>query len=207
MDCVIKNNKNVYIRLNSNGTPVSCNKHDASVFEYNKAKNILNSLPRTLKKFHFHISYISEKINNTDNQSIVIHKEFLDNTDNEHITRWVDKFGICQDIIDEAKNRLEELGKLLSNVDKEISNELHLIELEKDKNAYEGYLFYKTIRDVLRKRRKLKDEQLVLYAIIKMNFRNFDSEIIKKTVDGLAKRKFTMRVIDNEDNDDSDELW
>lgn len=53
MDYVIKNHKNVYIRLNQNGTPVACTKDEATLFEGPKAKNILDSMPRTLKRLNF----------------------------------------------------------------------------------------------------------------------------------------------------------
>ena len=52
MDYVIKNHKNVYIRLNKNGTPVTCAEHEKTLFEYSKAKNILNGLPKTLRRLN-----------------------------------------------------------------------------------------------------------------------------------------------------------
>ena len=38
MDYVIKNHKNLYIRLNKNGTPVTCAEHEKTLFEQSKAK-------------------------------------------------------------------------------------------------------------------------------------------------------------------------
>ena len=60
MDYVIKNHKNVYIRLNSNGRPVTCEEHQKTLFEESKAKNILNTLPKTLKKLEFEIEVIPD---------------------------------------------------------------------------------------------------------------------------------------------------
>ena len=34
LDYVIKNHKNVYIRLNKNGAPVTCGEHEKTLFEY-----------------------------------------------------------------------------------------------------------------------------------------------------------------------------
>lgn len=53
MDYVIKNHKNVFIRLNENGKAVTCLEYDKTLFDYTKAKNVLNSLPKTLKKLIF----------------------------------------------------------------------------------------------------------------------------------------------------------
>lgn len=53
MDYIIKNHKGVHIRLNSNGAPVTCAEHEKTLFEYSKAKNILNSLPKTLRRLNF----------------------------------------------------------------------------------------------------------------------------------------------------------
>lgn len=40
MNYVIKNYKDVYIRLNQNGAPVTCAEHEKGLFEYSKAENI-----------------------------------------------------------------------------------------------------------------------------------------------------------------------
>ena len=59
MDYVIVNaNKNVYIRLNDKGSPETCTKQAAQKFEKSKAKNILDNLPRSLKRFHFKIQVV-----------------------------------------------------------------------------------------------------------------------------------------------------
>lgn len=49
MDFVIKNNKNVYIRLSENGKAETCKEKNMGKFTEQKAKNILKSLPKTLK--------------------------------------------------------------------------------------------------------------------------------------------------------------
>lgn len=38
MDYVIRNHKNLYIKLNENGKPVTCAEHEKSLFEQSKAK-------------------------------------------------------------------------------------------------------------------------------------------------------------------------
>ena len=203
MDYVIKNHKNVFIRLNENGKAVTCTEFDKTLFEFSKAKNVLNSLPKTLKKLNFKIEAIPEV--EKPKQVVVEKKEkkviqSKNYTPSENLICWLEKFRLCDDIITEAKGRKEELCVNLSNCDKELSNELHKIELESNKNACAGFLEYKKVKTILEKRRNIKDELMIISNILSMDFRSFDSEDIKKSIEGLSKRKFTLRVI--EDCDD-----
>lgn len=193
MDCVIKNGKNVYIRLNGDGRPVSCTESEKMIFEEVKAKNILKNLPKNLKRMNFKIEY--EKNNVSGNKESITKTIQNDNyilPDN--IREWIRKFGICDDILKEAKKRKDELDVILSNYDRSISNLLHEIELEKKKNAYEGYLKYKELKDIVDERRKAKDEWMIISNVLHMDFRNLDKEVIHKAVAGLAKRKFAYRI-------------
>lgn len=194
MDYCIKNFKNIYIKLNENGTPVSCIEKAKGVFEYSKAKNICDNLPKSLKKMNFKVQAIPETI--TKKQNVVIKKDgyVLSN----QIALWLNDLSTCNEIIETARKRQKELNIALSNTDKELSNELHKIELEKSKNACAGYMEYKQIKQILEKRRIIKDELLLVTYILKMDFRNFNMDRIQKVVDGLGKRKYSMRITDTD---------
>lgn len=74
MNCVVTNDK-LYIRLNSEGSPVTCSKSNAQVFEKDKAENIQKNLPKVLKNFHFRVKPISKSDqeviqNKTDSDSV-----------------------------------------------------------------------------------------------------------------------------------------
>lgn len=43
---IVSQNHKVYIRLDKNGTPVTCGINDAQRFESSKAKNIAEHLPK-----------------------------------------------------------------------------------------------------------------------------------------------------------------
>ena len=116
----------------------------------------------------------------------------------DDINRWIEKFGICDDILKEAKDRKEELNSIISNYDKAVNNWLHEVELEKKKNASGGYLKYRDIKNIVDARRKAKDEWLIINNILKMDFRNLDRDVVNKAVVGLANRRFTYRVIEEE---------
>lgn len=200
LDYVIKNHKNVYIKLNHDGKPVTCTEREKSLFEFSKAKNICGNLPKTLKKLNFNVEPIPDIMSKQDEsgKTNVISGE--DYSIPDTVLRWLDKFGICDELINEARKRKDELVENLSNADKEFSNIIHKIELEKPKDLYQGWLLYKEVKTNRKKRRCIKDELLIISGILKMDFRNFDSQNIKKAVDGLANRKFAVRIVEEDED-------
>jgi len=172
------------------------------LFEQSKAKNILASLPKTLKKLHFIVEPIpdigQEKLNSSLNNKVIQVDNYVIP---EQIKQWIEKFGICDDILKEAQTRKDELTKIISNCDRAVSNWLHEVELEKKKNACGGYLKYKDIKEIVDKRRMVKDEWIIINNILRMDFRNLDREVVNNAVVGLTKRKFTYRVVEEEETE------
>ena len=202
MDYVIKNYKNLYIRLNKNGTPVTCAEYEKTLFEQSKAKNILAGLPKTLKRLNFKVEPILDvgqnKLNSSEDRKTIKNENYIIP---DQITQWIEKFGICDDILKEAKKRKEELVKLLSDVDKEFSNMVHEVELEEKIDMYGAWEERNKWRRNRRKRREIKDELLIISNVLKMDFRNLDRSTIDKVVRGLAKRKFIYRVVEEEETE------
>lgn len=201
MDYVIKNNKNLYIRLNKNGTPITCAGHEKTLFEHSKAKNILDGLPKTLRRLNFKVEAIPDmkpkEILNGNTQKKVI--EGGDYIVSDQIKQWIEKFGICDDILKEAQKRKDELNKALSEIDKEFVNIIHEIEFEGKVDLYGGWQERNKVKENREKRREIKDEILVISSVLKMDFRNLDRNTVDKIVTGLAKRKFTYRVVEEEE--------
>ena len=203
---VIKNDKNVYITLNKNGQPNPCTENDKGKFDKVKAQNILNSLPKTMKRMGFKLECVPDVIVQTPIQKIVKEesKKIIENTDyhpSENITQWVNKFGQCSDIIKEAKNRYEELEKQLHIYDQELIDVLHNIELELPKDLYSAWLLYKKIRENRRNRRQLKDEMLIIHNVLKeIDDTKISRERTQKAIDGLFDRKYTYRVVEVDEN-------
>lgn len=54
----IYNDEKIYLKLNDNGYPIVCSESEKHVFEYSKAKNIVDNLPRALKKLNFRVVVI-----------------------------------------------------------------------------------------------------------------------------------------------------
>lgn len=201
MNYVIKNHKNLYIRLNENGKPVTCSEKERGVFEYSKAKNILDNLQKTLKKLNFKVEAIPETIRRRGEEHKKVEMKVIQNENYvipDQVLQWVEKFGICDDILKEAQKRRIELNDILSNFDRGISNWMHDVEMEKKRNACAGYKKYSEIKDIVDKRRVIKDELTIICNILQMDFRQLDRDVVNKAVIGLAKRKFTYRVVEED---------
>ena len=196
MEYIIKNHKNVYIRLNSNGRPVTCVEHDKTLFEFSKAKNIVDSLPKTLKRLHFKVEAIPEIIAKEEEEKVIEKENYLVSN---NITKWIEKFGICDDILKEAQKRKDELHRELTNIDRQFSNLVHQIELEGKVDLYGGWIERNKIKENREKRRDIKDELIIISNVLKMDFRNIDRNEINKAVEGLANRKFTYRIIEEDE--------
>lgn len=130
MGYVIKNNVGVYICLDENGQPMTCSKVYKQVFTEQKARHVLKHIPKKLRKFNFQVVNIDEqseeKENNTDepkqepqeapkilekdlsSESAKSQKKVITSSDyapGENITRWIEKFGDCEDTLNEAKKQ------------------------------------------------------------------------------------------------------
>lgn len=201
MDYCIKNNKNVYLKLNEKGTPVTCVGSVKGVFEFSKAKNILGSLPKTLKRLNFQVEPIPEiptkKEKTSEKKSIQSNTYVV----TENISRWIDKFGTCADILNEAKEREIELIKELEESDKELLDILHIIEIENSKDMFSGWKIYKSIRDNRKQRRNIKDEIIIVENVLReINPSSIQRERVQKAVEGLIGRKYRFRIVEEEEN-------
>lgn len=204
MDYVIKTSKNVYIKLNKNGAPITCPDHEKGVFEYSKATNIANSLKKSLKKLNFRVEPLPDITPQINKEIVSIFKQkAIESSDyevSENVTRWIDKFGNCYDVLKDAEHVLKTLIVELENCDKELLDILHSIELESPKDLYGGWKIYKAIRQNRKNRRNIKDETLIINNVLeKINPSCLKREQVKKAVDGLIGRKYKFRVIEAEE--------
>lgn len=194
MDYIIKNNKQVYIRIN-NGKVETCAENFRGIFTEQKAKNILNSLPKTLKRYNFHVEAmpdITPKVKETKIYEIP-----------EEVSQWINKFGTCGEILAEAKARSDILVAQLNTCDEELIDIAHEAELESNLNMYKGYLVYVRLRDNRRKRRKLKDELMIISDVLDdVSPSKLHKSRIQKAVNGLLHRKYKYRITEVEDEGD-----
>lgn len=194
MDYVIKNNNKVYIRIN-NGKVETCSENYKSIFSESKAKNILSSLPKTLKRYNFHVEAVPDIPPKTkENKTYVVPEE---------VSRWINKFGTCGEILAEAKARSDILIAQINSCDEQLIDIAHEAELESDLNMYKGYLIYVRLRDNQRMRRKLKDELLIISDVLDdVSPSKLHKSRIQKAVNGLLHRKYKYRITEVEDESD-----
>lgn len=198
--------KQVFIRLDNNGRPETCGRETAQKFESSKANNIVDHLPKTLKRFHFKVQAIPE-IGTHENKNIVkvIEENIIHENTNfevtENITQWIYKFGNCADILEEAKQRQKLLLQQLEEADNELIDILHIIEMKPPKDLYHGWLLYKQIKTNRKNRRIIKDELIIIQNVLeKVDSFWLSRKQIQKAIDGLFKRKYKFRIIEEEED-------
>lgn len=194
MEYCIKNNNGLFIKLNGNGSPVTCQESKRQLFEYSKACNICGSLPKTFKKLNFFVEAVPEEI---------VKKEVIGEHNNyepsENVTRWINKLGQCGDVINEASQRNEELNGELSTVDLRLQDILHNIENTDKFDMFSAWKIVNEIRDIRRERRQIKDERLILSGIKSQGITYLNRESVQKCVDGLATRKYKLRIVEEDE--------
>ena len=196
LDYIIRNKSGLYVKLNENGTPETCNESQRGLFECSKANNICNSLPKQLKKFNFFVEAVPEIQPKIDEQNVITTNTY---EPSDNVTRWINELGRCEDILSEASNRYEELNGELSDVDLKLQDILHNIELCNKCDMYTAWETINCIRELRKKRREIKDEKLVLLGIKTQGITYLNRTSVKKCVDGLSKRKYRIRIVEEEE--------
>ena len=198
MDYVIKNSKNVFIQLNENGRPVTCTEENKGIFEYSKAKNVCDNLPKTLKILKFKVEAIPEIQPKIQEQKVITTNTYIPS---ENVMGWLNKFGQCEDIINEAKKRDLELNKELSEADLKLSDIIHEIELSDKCDMYTAWQIVNKIRSLRRCRREIKNERYVISGIKTQGIAYLARNSVQKCIDGLSKRKYTCRIVEEDEED------
>ena len=196
MDYIIRNSNNLYIKLNENGQPVTCGNSQKQLFEYSKAKNICGSLPKTIKKLNFFV----EALPDIPIKDISANEEINTYEPSENVTRWINLLGQCEDILNEASQRDDELNGELSNVDLKLQDILHNIENTEKCDMYSAWQTMNEIRKLRKERRQIKDEKLILSGIKTQGITYLNRKSVQKCVDGLSKRKYRIRIVEEEED-------
>lgn len=166
----------------------------AELFTKGQAEQILkNSVPKAMKT-----GLYIKKLHEPDSKQIklVSNKDIHTNTETvmetNYVENWLAKLSTLNGLVDDANNRKAELAQQLSNVDKDLVDLDHYIEFSKC-NAYQGYVAYKKCKDMLIKRRTIKNEMAVLDIILDKEFGEVIVDVAKKQIAGMDKRKYRPR--------------
>lgn len=206
MEYAIVNNNGVYIRLN-NGQPVACTKKTRDTFQKQKAENILEHLPKSMRRLHFKLECIPDiKIQTPVEKIVEATKTSIKGNDgyevSESVRSWIDKFGECERILNDAAKRYKELEIELKRADEELIDILHEVELEKPVDLYRGWIFYKRIRTNRKNRRNLKDEMVIIHNVIaEVDTTKVSKERTQKAINGLFSRKYRYRIVEIENGE------
>jgi hypothetical protein len=191
-----------YLRQNDNGdyVPVKNIMLANSWKQQSKAKNVLDScLNKNLRGRYKVIGIEIEdevlpelkplRANESFSKSIAAEQIADGETD-----KWVTSLGDMKVFIADSEARRDELESSLSEVDKEITDIEHYIEFGKF-NAYQGYLAFNMLKQRLMKRRKIKDELIVLQQIGECKITTDKINSIQQAIHNLNNRKYTPRVL------------
>ena len=196
LDYVIRNGA-IFIKLNDSGAPVTCAESQKGLFEYSKAKNICASLPKTLKKMNFRVEAIPDIQPKVEEQKVVTTNTYVPS---ENVTRWIEKLGQLEDVLNEVDERNDELNGELSDVDLKLQDILHTIELSDKCDMYKSWQIINEIRQLRKQRRDIKDEKLVLSGIKSQGITYLNRKSVQKCVNGLSKRKYRIRIVEEEED-------
>lgn len=117
-----------------------------------------------------------------------------------NVMTWTNRVTQCNELFGDAKERKEELYECLSNIDKNLSNILHKIELQNNMNACMGYMQYKAIKECLKKRRVIKDEIYILDVILTKidgKYHIPSSQKMIGSINYLENREFRVRDVED----------
>lgn len=208
MDYIIKNDRNCYIRLDQNGTAASCTESKKGLFDETKAKNILKGLPKTLKKMGFRVEAVPEisppKITDEERKKNFKVLQGGKRVTAENVTRWIEIFGQCYDNINSASKRYEFLESELGNKELELLDILHNIELGTSLDMFGAWKVYKAIKTNRELRRNFKDEMLIIGNVLRdVKPDVFSRERTEKAINGLFNRKYRLRIVEEDDENDS----
>ena len=145
---------------------------------------------------NFKVEAIPEIPQKVDEQKVITTNTYVPS---ENVTRWIEKLGQLEDVLSEVSERDEELNGELSDVDLKLQDILHNIELSDKCDMYKSWKIMNEIRDLRKQRRNIKDEKLVLSGIKSQGITYLSRTSVKKCVDGLSKRKYRIRIVEEEE--------
>lgn len=188
-----------YLRRDAQGNfvPVS-NKLVGDVFDQRyKASNVLkNCVNHNLRK-RYHVIEVKDAQKVTGDIIVAPKEDVAKSIADEQIEtslleKWEKDIGLLMDFVQTTEERKEELCKALSDVDLEISDINHYIELGKH-NAYEGWIAFNMLRTRLKKRRVIKDELQILQQLGECKVNSSMIEGIKDSIGSLSAREYKPR--------------
>jgi hypothetical protein len=111
-------------------------------------------------------------------------------------TKWCKSFVGLEDLFKEAIKRGRELSQEISDIDSQITDIEHYIEFN-SLNCRDGFKIYKKLKDVLQRRRYLKNEQKIVNAINKNHSASEHIKNITSVIGEYEKCEYQPRILIN----------
>lgn len=158
-----------------------------------KANGILNnSIAKNIRSGYAVQLVDTEKTVVKENTSVQNDLCFRNITD-DNINEWLQKINTIMDVMSGADARQQELNSKLSEVDKEIVDVEHYIEFGKF-NAYQGWMCFKMLQNLLKQRRKYKNEMQALNLIRQCRFDRNSLTALAQTISDIQNKCYTPRA-------------
>ena len=195
----------------------------AKVFDEQKARNIIKKPPHNMRQYKFEIEPLVEgKSEQEIKQEQILMKatEHAKKTgcyteiknenkpktksevnDVNGIDNWLKKLNNCNGIKKEAQERLDYLSEKLSLIDQAQDIILHMIEKNEHPNAPTAYKQRMKILEIRKKRRKIKNEMIIVQMIVANNLSSRMYDHILTVSNGLQNpqnldEKYNLDVAD-----------
>ena len=160
----------------------------AKVFDEQKARNLIKKPPHNMRQYKFELEpLIEEKTELEIKQEQILmkaaehakktgcyteiknenkSKEESEVNNVNNIDNWLKKLNNCNGIKREAQERLNYLNQKLSLIDQAQDIILHMIEKNEHPNAPTAYKQRMKILEIRKKRRKIKNEMIIVQMIV-----------------------------------------
>lgn len=159
----------------------------ASLFAYEKAKNVLNNCLSAPMRKHWEIIEAPET---SEVSSLVLPQE---NYSYDHFD-WGDISKKQYELFNDLEQYGNQLRYQLSEVDLEICDINHYIEFF-SLDAAKGYKAYRMLKERLLRRRKIKDELAKTNIFVASTSGDFSSGKVDHQIKAFDKRQYTPRVL------------
>ncbi|MBS5080449.1 MAG: hypothetical protein KH031_09840 [Clostridiales bacterium] len=186
MHYIITNDRQ-YVQWTTRGVQLTNHLENATKFTKEKAANVNANLPKIWRKFHLKLKLLPPMKESTE---IIKYTDitFLTDRTKEFLTN-------AQDISIKMKNELDRLSGELSDVDKAKVDIEHKIELSEKVNACMGYKYFATLKDILKKRRMIKDDIQYISYILGSTIKDCGEGKPLNFINGMENRQYTARIM------------
>lgn len=186
---VVKQGSHFLYKTSNGSRSMTSDENRAEKYEsLQKAKNVINSLPRNFpRKADCIVVALDNQGDETSNDFVEPYTEIDMSVLKQDVTNLSQQIALL-------KNNKDFLLNELSKCDRKISDIEHFIELNVF-NACDGYKLAKMMKDILSKRRKVKNELKLIDILDTHSCKLIGNGSTLKAIEGLETQKYSPREL------------